>query len=398
MATSQQYSLRWNNYLRHITYAFDSLRLNDDFVDVTLCCDGQKIKAHKVLLSACSGYFKEIFKENPHPHPVIIFKFIKFEDLNSIIEFMYQGEVNVHQEALQSFLQTAELLAVQGLTSEDKEKKEVPRTLTEEQIIKTIPSTIRAVTENVTQSSQTIEIPAIITQHTTQQTQQQQHAQQQTTQQQQTTTTVMKKRKITFSDDDEHIYTTETVEYKEEPNIVKTTEINFLPTSVKMDIPEYIDVSDTNQLHDSVTQSHQTSQESGGQTVTQYTSEYEILTESEIEESKYQNESGDNTEITTIDMGRLISQPESTDSGGKDEKGNIIGQEISLQCTVCNRKLQSVSALRRHMASKHSIVSKKHDCSMCKKSFKTKWSLSTHNSRFHRTQRPIKECIKMDSI
>ncbi|XP_055386226.1 modifier of mdg4-like [Condylostylus longicornis] len=109
----QQYSLRWNNYLRHITFAFDDLKSNGDLVDVTLCCDGQKIKAHKVLLSACSAYFKEIFKDNPHPHPVIVFKFIKFEDLNAIIQFIYQGEVNVQQDTLQSFLQTAELLAIQ---------------------------------------------------------------------------------------------------------------------------------------------------------------------------------------------------------------------------------------------------------------------------------------------
>ena len=90
MATTQQYSLRWNNYFRHLTYALDNHRTNDDFVDVSLCCDGRKIKAHKVVLSSCSGYFKEIFKENPHPHPVIIFKFIKFDDLMSIVEFMYQ--------------------------------------------------------------------------------------------------------------------------------------------------------------------------------------------------------------------------------------------------------------------------------------------------------------------
>ena len=90
MSAPQQYSLRWNNYFRHLTYALDNHRVNDDFVDVSLLCDGRKIRAHKVVLSACSSYFKEIFTENPHPHPVIIFKFIKYEDLNSIIEFMYQ--------------------------------------------------------------------------------------------------------------------------------------------------------------------------------------------------------------------------------------------------------------------------------------------------------------------
>lgn len=34
----------------------------------------------------------------------------------ALVDFMYQGEVNVVQEQLASFLTTAELLAVQGLT------------------------------------------------------------------------------------------------------------------------------------------------------------------------------------------------------------------------------------------------------------------------------------------
>lgn len=111
-----QFSLRWNNYINHITYAFESLRSHEDLVDVTLCCEGRKIRAHKILLSACSTYFKDVFKENPCQHPVIIFKNVKYEDLLAIIEFMYQGEVNVQQESLSSFLNTAEMLAVQGLT------------------------------------------------------------------------------------------------------------------------------------------------------------------------------------------------------------------------------------------------------------------------------------------
>ncbi|KAJ1521293.1 hypothetical protein ONE63_002971 [Megalurothrips usitatus] len=116
MGTSQQFSLRWNNYLRHITSAFESLRTDLDLVDVTLSCEGKKIKAHKMLLSACSSYFKDLFKENPCQHPVIVFRNVKFVDLEALIDFMYQGEVNVVQEQLASFLTTAELLAVEGLT------------------------------------------------------------------------------------------------------------------------------------------------------------------------------------------------------------------------------------------------------------------------------------------
>ncbi|KAM3964865.1 uncharacterized protein ACR2FA_001264 [Aphomia sociella] len=116
MNNAPQFSLRWNNYVNHVTEAFNELRFENDLVDVTLCCDGGKIKAHKMLLSACSSYFKQIFKENPCQHPVIIFRNFKYEDLNAIINFMYHGEVNIFQEQLESFLITAELLEVKGLT------------------------------------------------------------------------------------------------------------------------------------------------------------------------------------------------------------------------------------------------------------------------------------------
>lgn len=120
MTANQQFSLKWTNYTSHITNAFDSLRSKEDFCDVTLSCEGRKIRAHKVLLSACSTYFKEIFKENPCQHPVIIFKNVKYDDLFAIVVYMYQGEVNIEQEALPSFLQTAEMLTVQGLTEDDE--------------------------------------------------------------------------------------------------------------------------------------------------------------------------------------------------------------------------------------------------------------------------------------
>uniref|UniRef100_A0A182T1I3 BTB domain-containing protein n=1 Tax=Anopheles maculatus TaxID=74869 RepID=A0A182T1I3_9DIPT len=120
----QQFSLRWNNYTSYIAGAFDSLRYEEDFVDVTLCCEGRKIRAHKILLSACSPYFKDVFKENPCQHPVIIFKNVRYNDLMSLVEFMYQGEVSVPQEQLPSFLHTAEVLAIRGLTDNTADSRQ----------------------------------------------------------------------------------------------------------------------------------------------------------------------------------------------------------------------------------------------------------------------------------
>lgn len=62
MADTQHFCLRWNNYQSSITSAFENLRDDEDFVDVTLACDGKSLKAHRVVLSACSPYFRELLK------------------------------------------------------------------------------------------------------------------------------------------------------------------------------------------------------------------------------------------------------------------------------------------------------------------------------------------------
>lgn len=62
MVDTQHFCLRWNNYQSSITSAFENLRDDEDFVDVTLACDGRSLKAHRVVLSACSSYFRELLK------------------------------------------------------------------------------------------------------------------------------------------------------------------------------------------------------------------------------------------------------------------------------------------------------------------------------------------------
>lgn len=64
MATGddQQFCLRWNNFPNNFASQFDALRHDEAFVDVTLTCEGRRIEAHKLVLSACSPYFKQLFK------------------------------------------------------------------------------------------------------------------------------------------------------------------------------------------------------------------------------------------------------------------------------------------------------------------------------------------------
>lgn len=111
----QQFFLKWNEFQSNMVSSFKHLRDEKSFTDVTLACEGQTCKAHKMVLSACSPYFKTLLEENPSKHPIIILKDVPFSHLQSILEFMYAGEVNVSEEQLSAFLKTAERLKVKGL-------------------------------------------------------------------------------------------------------------------------------------------------------------------------------------------------------------------------------------------------------------------------------------------
>ncbi|XP_028174866.1 longitudinals lacking protein, isoforms H/M/V-like [Ostrinia furnacalis] len=120
---ADQFCLRWNNFQTNIVSALDSLKCSEDLVDVTLTCEGRNIKAHKVILSACSPYFRNVFKENPCQHPVIILKDVSADDIVSLLSYMYQGEVFIEESKLSSFLHTAALLQVKGLTGVTQQKE-----------------------------------------------------------------------------------------------------------------------------------------------------------------------------------------------------------------------------------------------------------------------------------
>uniref|UniRef100_A0A8D8V9X3 Longitudinals lacking protein-like n=1 Tax=Cacopsylla melanoneura TaxID=428564 RepID=A0A8D8V9X3_9HEMI len=111
----QQYYLKWNDFQSNMVTSFKHLRSDNSFTDVTLACEGQTCKAHKMVLSACSPYFKTLLEENPSKHPIIILKDVPFKHLTDILEFMYAGEVNVSQDQLPTFLKTADRLKIKGL-------------------------------------------------------------------------------------------------------------------------------------------------------------------------------------------------------------------------------------------------------------------------------------------
>jgi hypothetical protein len=117
MATEQQFCLKWNNHRSTLFSVFDTLLEEESLVDVTLSAEGQFLRAHRVILSACSPYFRNMFKSQflNDKHPVVIMKDVEFENLKSLVEYMYKGEANVPQHMLSAFIKDAESLQIRGL-------------------------------------------------------------------------------------------------------------------------------------------------------------------------------------------------------------------------------------------------------------------------------------------
>ncbi|KAJ8686854.1 hypothetical protein QAD02_022648, partial [Eretmocerus hayati] len=116
MDDDQQFCLRWNNHQSTLIQNFDTLLESGTLVDCTLAAEGKYLKAHKVVLSACSPYFEGLLSEHYDKHPVFILKDVKFKELKAMMDYMYRGEVNISQDQLTALLKAAESLQIKGLS------------------------------------------------------------------------------------------------------------------------------------------------------------------------------------------------------------------------------------------------------------------------------------------
>ena len=106
----------WNDFAENAPNTFRELWTDQNFANVTLATeDGHQIRAHKVILSSCSQFFRILLIKNPHQNPLIYLKGINHAELEMVLKFIYLGECHVSYEELHQFLATGMDLQVIGL-------------------------------------------------------------------------------------------------------------------------------------------------------------------------------------------------------------------------------------------------------------------------------------------
>ena len=119
---AEKFCLKWNDFQTNVSNAFKKLRKTENFYDVTLVSDDQQqISAHKVVLASSSEYFKNILTSNTHSHPMLCLSGVNAGDIKNMLDFMYNGEIQIFQDDLDQFLEIAQRFHLEGLIQNKQE-------------------------------------------------------------------------------------------------------------------------------------------------------------------------------------------------------------------------------------------------------------------------------------
>ena len=114
--------LSWDNFHSTVSKSFVDIRDEEYLTDVTLVADDNtQVSAHRLVLSTSSEYFKTIFKSNHNQslsHLVLCLDMVDGESLSHLLDYMYNGEVKMEEEKLETFLKVAKRFKLEGLCEE----------------------------------------------------------------------------------------------------------------------------------------------------------------------------------------------------------------------------------------------------------------------------------------
>lgn len=109
--------------------SLSSLFANGLFTDLVICCHGKMFKCHRVVMAAASLYIRDALSAFYNNSPdntsgcnscntvMLLPTEIKMTDMEAILRFIYDGHVEVKVDSIESFLRSARLLNINGLSN-----------------------------------------------------------------------------------------------------------------------------------------------------------------------------------------------------------------------------------------------------------------------------------------
>lgn len=110
------YCLRWNNHKTNMVEILESLVKVEGYVDCTIHVDNHvQFKAHRVVLASASPYIQMILQDAPKDHCSLILPGVKEDEMKTLIQYIYEGEVYIPEKDIPKIMKLAKMLELKGL-------------------------------------------------------------------------------------------------------------------------------------------------------------------------------------------------------------------------------------------------------------------------------------------
>ncbi|XP_037648785.1 kelch-like protein 20 [Sebastes umbrosus] len=100
-----------------VLQGLNSLRLNNAFCDVTLCCGGQEFPCHRIVLASFSSYFQAMFSTDliESKQERVAINGVEPQMIGMLVSYAYTSEVYISKANVQALLAAANLLDVMAV-------------------------------------------------------------------------------------------------------------------------------------------------------------------------------------------------------------------------------------------------------------------------------------------
>lgn len=105
---TRRFTVQWNGHADEIFSHLGKLRCNDRFSDITIYCQGKSFNGHKIILAAGSCVFEHLLAGIPgDKSQVLVIPDVEEKLLKLVLDFMYEGKLDVDADLMEGFVKTA---------------------------------------------------------------------------------------------------------------------------------------------------------------------------------------------------------------------------------------------------------------------------------------------------